>query len=93
MDKSTWYKSSNASSVRPAAQDTTSSQKWNYARKGFRRVAAQEVDGQAIPEHWEWMELRVAKTNWETYLQGETNAANIDYIAMMADIEIPTEEE
>lgn len=39
------------------------------------------------------MEMKVAKETWGAYLQGETNAANIDYIAMMADIEIPTEEE
>ena len=90
---STWYKCENGNSTRPAAQDTTSSKKWNYVRKDFRRIAAQEKDGQIYPEHWEWMEMKVAKETWGAYLQGETNAANIDYIAMMADIEIPTEEE
>lgn len=89
----TWYKCENGDSVQPAAQDTTSSKKWNYVRKDFRRIAAQEKDGQIYPEHWEWMEMKVAKETWGTYLQGETNAANIDYLAMMADIEIPTEEE
>ena len=29
---------------------------------------------------------------WLANAQAETNAANIDYIAMMSDIEIPTEE-
>lgn len=39
------------------------------------------------------MELKILKENMSAYKQTETNAANIDYIAMMADIEIPTEEE
>lgn len=56
-------------------------------------MAARTADGQTVPEHWEWHEMKVQKSQWGVYLQGEANAANIDYIAMMADIEIPTEEE
>lgn len=37
--------------------------------------------------------LKAEHDAWLANCQALTNAANIDYISMMADIEIPTEEE
>ena len=36
--------------------------------------------------------LKAEHDAWLGNMQAETNAANIDYLAMMSDIEIPTEE-
>lgn len=37
--------------------------------------------------------LKAEHDAWLANIRAETNAANVDYIAMMSDIEIPTEEE
>ena len=37
--------------------------------------------------------LKMEHDAWLAKSQAEKNAANVDYIAMMADIEIPTEED
>lgn len=84
-----WTRSENGSLTKPADIDTTSSKVYNTVRKDFEQVEATEE----IPAHWTWVELKVRKEDWETYQQAAINAANIDYIAMMMDVEIPTEEE
>lgn len=84
-----WYKNENGSLDKPTALDTESSKIYAFVRKDFEQVEGTEE----IPAHWQWMELKILKENMSAYKQTETNAANIDYIAMMADIEIPTEEE
>ena len=58
-----WRKSENGNSTKPAALDTTSSRKWNYVRKDFILIESTEE----IPEHWEWMDQKVLKEDWETY--------------------------
>ena len=84
-----WYHNENSSSDKPNALDIETSKVYAYIRKDFELVEATEY----IPAHWQWMELKILKENLPAYRQTETNAANIDYIAMMADIEIPTEGE
>ena len=42
---------------------------------------------------WVYEEMRIAKDEWELYKSVERNTANIDYIAMMSDIEIEEDEE
>lgn len=37
--------------------------------------------------------LKAEHDAWVANFYAETNAANIDYIAMMTDVEIPTEED
>lgn len=37
--------------------------------------------------------LKAEHDAWLAQVRADANAANIDYLAMMADIEIPTEEE
>lgn len=84
-----WYRNENGSNVKPESVDSTSSKQYVYIRKDFEEVASTEE----IPAHWTWMELKIRKEEYPVYLQAETNAANIDYIAMMTDVEIPTEED
>lgn len=37
--------------------------------------------------------LKIEHDAWLAKYKAQTNAANLDYIAMMADVEIPTEDE
>lgn len=37
--------------------------------------------------------LKAEHDAWLANIRAETNAANVDYIAMMSDVEIPTEED
>ena len=76
----TWYKNGNDSSVRPMDVDTTSSKRWNYVRKDFRLVAARTADGQTVPEHWEWQEMKVQKEVLEIYNQASENKDNVDLL-------------
>ncbi len=58
-----WKKVYSATSERPDALDTTSSKKWNYVRKDFVLIEATED----YPEHWEFLEMKVLKSDWETF--------------------------
>jgi len=58
-----WKKVENGDSVKPESLDTTSSRRWNYVRKNFELIEATDD----YPEHWEWMEIKVLKDDWETY--------------------------
>ena len=71
---STWYKCTNGENVKPEAVDITSSRKWAYVRKDFQQVAATED----IPEHWEWMELKIPLETLELYTKTVENATNVD---------------
>lgn len=63
-----WYKAESGNSVKPAETDTTSSRKWNYIRKDFELVAEVVQDEEiVIPEHWEWLEAKILKNDWETF--------------------------
>ena len=70
---------------KPSELDTTSSKKWNYVRKNFVYVEAEENDDTTIPAHWEWEEMKISKGDWDVFQQVQ---ANIDYLAMMLDIEL-----
>ena len=58
-----WRTAENGSSVKPAELDTTSSNVWNYIRKDFVLVPADDER----PEHWQWLENKISKEDWETY--------------------------
>lgn len=65
-----WYKAASGDSVQPDYKDTTSSKKWNYIRKDFTFVEPQMDGGEVInPGHWEWMEAKILKNDWETFLK------------------------
>lgn len=46
-----------------------------------------EESGETITMY-EYEELKVLKESWGLYLSTTTNSANIDYIAMMSDIDL-----
>lgn len=79
-----WRKSE--SIVKPAELDTTSSKRWNYIRKDFELVEATED----FPEHWEYLENKVLKEDWETYTKvidhGEALEDVYDALAELAEI-------
>lgn len=79
-----WYKTQ--SDVRPEIIDTTSSSVVNYMRRNITEKTI-EVDGeeQVI---FEYEEIKILKENWETFQLSIDNEANIDYIAMMLDVEL-----
>lgn len=63
-----WYMAASGDSIKPHSTDTTSSKKWNYLRKDFTFVDPQtDEHGEVInPGHWEWMETKILKSDWET---------------------------
>ena len=63
-----WYKAESGNSIKPAETDTTSSKKWNYIRKDFEFFDPVSDQGEVIiPGHWEWLEAKVLKNDWETF--------------------------
>ena len=84
-----WYENENGDLTMPAAVDQTTSKVYVFVRKDFEAVQATEER----PAHYKWMERKIRKEDYPLYVQTETNTANIDYIAMMTDVDIPTEEE
>lgn len=75
-----WYKNQNGDGVKPEAVDAASSRKWAYVRKDFELVEAEEKDGQTVPEHWTWMEMKIPKEALEIYQQGTENTENVDML-------------
>lgn len=69
-----WYRNSNSDNNKPSALDTTSSKIYNYIRKDYNLIQADEE----VPEHWEWMENKVEKKDWETYMQVADHAEALD---------------
>lgn len=63
-----WYKCQNGSvDVKPAALDKESSKKYVYVRKDFTEIPASGEEGFEIPAHWEWMEMKIPKDDWNVY--------------------------
>lgn len=71
----------------PDAVDITTSKVYNYVRRNIREEQREDEEGNSYTV-WVYEEMRVAKDEWEPYKSVERNIANIDYIAMMSDIEI-----
>ena len=80
-----WHKVESAN--RPQETDTTSSKKWNYIRKNITEEIKTDDQGNEYITYV-FDERKIAKDNWGVYLQTEQNAANIDYIAIMSDIDL-----
>lgn len=64
-----WYKSENGSMTKPDAVDKASSANYVYVRKDFVEVAESGKEGDAghRPAHWEWMECKIPKADWDVY--------------------------
>lgn len=75
-----WYHSSNSNNIRPAEVDLTSSPTTVFVRKNFVLVPAIEGDN-PTPEHWEYDERKMTKSEYELYAD---NVALRDYLDMIS---------
>lgn len=75
-----WYKCENGSLDRPQDIDSTSSAVYVYVRKDITEVSAEEDR----PAHYEWMETKIPKEDWEVYEQvlGHGEALDDVYAAL-----------
>lgn len=80
-----WYNAE--STERPLEQDLTSSKKYNYVRRNVEEVEREDTDGNTITV-FVYEELKVPKESWGLYLDTAQNTADIEYIAVMADIDL-----
>lgn len=93
-----WRKIQNSNDVKPAEIDKTSSSAVVYVRKDFKKVQITDQMTETKRTVWEYMENEIPVDDWsvyegimETHIKTDANTANIDYIAMMSDIELPEE--
>ena len=77
---------------KPDAVDTTTSRIYNYVRRNIHEEQRKDEEENNYTV-WVYEERKIAKEDWELYKTVERNTANIDYIAMMSDIEIEEDEE
>ena len=84
MRKMNWYKSE--SDTRPELVDETSSRDVTYIRKNIREEVREDMGEERTVYTYD--ECKLSKDAYMLYQQNETNAANIDYIAMMTGVEI-----
>lgn len=69
-----WYKSENGSIDKPESIDSDSSKVFVYIRKNFNEIAATED----VSAHWEWMEQKIRKEDWETYQEVMDHGVALD---------------
>ena len=75
-----WYKSGNGENVKPPAIEEGKT--YMYVRKDFELIPAKGEDEHfIIPEHWEWMEQKIRKEDWEFY------QTLTDHTATLSDVE------
>lgn len=58
-----WYKNQNGEITKPSELDQTSSKKYIYIRKDFVLIEESED----TPAHWQWMEKKIPREEWEMY--------------------------
>lgn len=76
-----WTKHYTADNIKPAELDTTSSKVYNFIRKDFKLIPESGEDDHIITEHWEWMEQKIRKEDWEFY------QTLTDHTATLSDVE------
>lgn len=62
-----WRKRSNFNTVKPEPIDKKSSKTYVYIRKNFTEVPASEGMFIKMPAHWEWLEMKVPKQDWDIF--------------------------
>ena len=79
---------------RPALVDETSSKKWVYVRRNIEEFEREdETDPEIKEKFYRWEEQKIPKENYPIYELEVQNAANLDYLAMMSDIDIDNDED
>lgn len=63
-----WTKHYTADNIKPAELDTTSSKVYNFIRKDFKLIPESGEDDRIITEHWEYLEQKILKEDFELYL-------------------------
>lgn len=81
-----WYYSEG--NERPAIIDEISSKKWVYIRRNIEEFEREDETDPTIKEKfYKWEEMKIPKENYPIYELEVQNAANLDYLAMMSDID------
>lgn len=80
-----WYKAE--SSVRPELEDLTSSAVFNYARQNIVEEERMREDG-SIYIVFVYDEIKVHKEDWELFKDSQKQRADIDYLAMMTEVDL-----
>ena len=79
---------------RPAIVDETSSKNWVYVRRNIEDFEHEDETDPTIKEKfYRWEEMKIRKEDYPIYQLEVQNAANIDYIAMMNDIDLDEEKD
>jgi hypothetical protein len=87
-----WYRGE--SSVHPQLVDTTSSKKWVFVRRNIEEFEREdEVDPEIKKKYYSYEEMKIPKENYPIYELEVQNAANLDYLAMMGDIDLDNDED
>lgn len=78
----------------PAIVDETSSKSWVYVRRNIEEFEREDETDPTIKEKfYRWEEMKMRKEDYPIYQLEVQNAANLDYIAMMTDVEIEGDED
>ena len=88
---STWYEGT--SSVYPSLVDTTSSKKWVYVRRNIEEHEREDEQTGLKILFYSYEEMKIPKENYPIYELEAQNAANLDYLAMMNDIDLDSGED
>lgn len=83
-----WYECENGNFARPADVDTTSSRVYIYVRRNFEFIPEHTEGETVIPGHYRWEEMKIPHEIWPAYRDQMQNTANIEYLAMMTDVEL-----
>lgn len=87
-----WYYSEG--NERPAIVDEISSKKWVYIRRNIEEFEREDETDPTIKEKfYKWEEMKIPKENYPIYELEVQNAANLDYLAMMRDIDLDSGED
>lgn len=79
-----WYRCENRCLDRPLTLDDRSSKKYVYLRKDILLVNAVFDKDMYIPAHYEWLEQKIPKSDWDFYQKtiGYDEALNDVYAAL-----------
>ena len=77
-----WNKSENDNQVKPEALDAKTSREYIYIRKDFELIQA-TADR---PAHWEYMEARIRRDDWELFTELMEHAQELSVLSENSDM-------
>lgn len=72
------------STERPEEYDTTSSKQFNFVRRDITQGAIDDGQGGTMIV-WNYLEAKIAKSEWAMYQALEQARADIDYLTMITE--------